>query len=86
MGRLQIRITDPTSHGGIIISGSANTLVNPLLEARITDLHACPLHGVNAIATGSGNTMTNGLLNARLFDLCICGAFICNGSPNTTTN
>ena len=86
MARLQVRITDPTSHGGMIVSGSTNTLVNPLLEARFTDLHACPIHGVNAIATGSPNTLTNALLNARIFDMCFCGAAIVMGSTNTMTN
>jgi len=86
MGRLQTRITDKTSHGGIIITGSGNTTVNGLLEARITDLHACPIHGVNCIVTGSPNTTTNSLLNSRLFDLCACGACLVTGSPNMTTN
>jgi len=86
MGRLQIRITDITSHGGVIVTGSHNTTVNNLVEARITDVHICPIHGANVIVTGSPNTTTNQLLNARLFDLCACGAAIVTGSPNTTTN
>jgi len=84
--RKQIRITDKTSHGGIIISGSSNTTVNGLLLARITDYHACPIHGVNCIISGSNNTTTNSLNNARLYDTCACSAIIITGSENTTTN
>ncbi len=84
--RLQVRLSDATSHGGTIVSGSPNTIVNSLPEARLTDAHACPLHGVNCIVSGSENTVTNNLPNARIIDVCACGAVIVTGSPNTTTN
>lgn len=84
--RLQVRLMDFTSHGGVIVTGSNNDLVNVRPEARLFDIHVCPLHGVNCIVTGSGNTMTNRRLNARIFDTCACGAAIVSGSPNTSTN
>ena len=86
MPRKQIRMWDPTTHGGVIVSGSFNTRVNTRMEARLTDLHACPIHGVNVISSCSDNTVTNNLGNARLWDSCACGALICDGSPNTTDN
>ena len=86
MSRLQVRLSDVTSHGGIIASGSFNSIVNCLPEARLFDIHVCPLHGVNCIVTCSGNTFTNVRGNARIFDMCACGAAIVTGSPNTTTN
>ena len=84
--RNQVRLTDVTSHGGVIVSGSFNTIVNFLPEARIFDVHVCPIHGVNCIVSGSFNTLTNARLNARIFDTCGCGASIVMGSFNTYTN
>jgi uncharacterized Zn-binding protein involved in type VI secretion len=83
---LQVRIGDVTSHGGVIVSGSPNTPVNAIPEARLTDIHICPIHGGNIIVSGSFNTNTNILPNARIGDVCACGACIVTGSPNTTTN
>jgi uncharacterized Zn-binding protein involved in type VI secretion len=83
--RKQQRFTDPSSHGGVIASGSSDTIVNKLLLARITDTHICPFHGVNMIVSGSSVTKTNKLSNARILDSCMCGAVLINGSNDTFT-
>jgi len=80
------RLTDSTNHGGVIISGSPNVITNNLPTARITDLHACPLHGINIIVSGSPNVIANGLNQSKVLDVCSCGALIATGSPNVIVN
>ena len=88
MGRLQTRLGDMTSHGGVIITGASRTFVNGRPLARLGDLHACPIpgHGVNPIVSGSPDTITEGRPNARIGDVTACGAVIVTGSPDTTDN
>lgn len=86
MARNQIKVVSPTSHGGIIISGSGNSITEGTPLSRIFDVHICPFHGPNFIASGSGDTFTNGLPNARLGDVCACGAVILPGAASRFTN
>ena len=76
------RLTDTISHGGEIITGSPNTILNNLQVARIGDLVDCAIHGINAIITGSSTVIVNGVGVARLFDRTECGAEIVTASPN----
>ena len=80
------RLGDATCHGGVIITGSPTTYDNGPPIARIGDLHACPIHGVNCIVTGSPTTSDNGPPVARIGDMCACGAAIVSGSPTTTVD
>lgn len=84
MSTPQARLGDSSSHGGVIISAAARTMVNGIPVARMGDLHVCPIpgHGVTSIVTGSTTTLTEGRPNARLGDQCGCGAVIVAGSPN----
>ena len=84
----QARLGDISSHGGIIVTGAARTLVNGMPVARMLDLHVCPIpfHGITPIVTGSTDTSTEGLPNARVGDITACGAIILTGSPNTEDN
>ena len=77
------RLGDCTSHGGVIVTGSPKFFDNGPPVARITDLHACPIHGINCIVTGSPTTISDSLPVARIGDLCACGAVIVSGSPTT---
>ncbi len=88
MAKPQARMGDMSSHGGVIITGAARTVVNGKPVARIGDLHACPMpfHGVTSIITGSEDTMTEGKPNARIGDMTGCGAVIVTGSPNCNDN
>ena len=85
MGAFQARLGDITSHGGVIISGAARTLVNGRPVARLGDLHVCPIafHGITPIVTGSLDTLTEGRPNARVGDKTACGAQILTGSTDT---
>jgi uncharacterized Zn-binding protein involved in type VI secretion len=48
------RLGDISSHGGIIVTGAARTLVNGMPVARMLDLHVCPIpfHGITGIVKG----------------------------------
>jgi uncharacterized Zn-binding protein involved in type VI secretion len=83
----QARLGDISSHGGIIITAAARTLVDGRPVVRLLDLHVCPipLHGITPIITGAVRTLTEGLPNARVGDITACGAIILTGSPTTIT-
>jgi uncharacterized Zn-binding protein involved in type VI secretion len=77
------RVTDTIDHGGAIITGSPDTVVNDLPMARVTDQVQCNIHGTQTIVTGSGTLYCNSLPVARIGDLVSCGAVIVSGSPDT---
>lgn len=81
-----VRIGDPGSHGGAIVSGSPDVYANGLKVARVGDTYACPLHGANPIVTGSPDTFANGAKVARVGDSTACGATLVDGSPDTYCN
>ncbi len=86
MAKPQARLGDATSHGGTIITGALSVSVDGRPLARMGDLHACPLHGLNPIVSGSPDTLTEGKPNARLGDVTACGAVIISASPTTNDN
>lgn len=57
-----IRLGDPTTHGGSVITGSSQTIVKGKPIARVGDLVACPItgHGVNPIVEGEANFLDDG--------------------------
>jgi len=83
MGQPATRLGDSTSHGGAIISGSGDVIIDGMPAGRLGDPHACPLpgHGANAITSGYTNILINGIPAAAINDLCACGATIVTGSP-----
>jgi uncharacterized Zn-binding protein involved in type VI secretion len=85
-GRDYMRLGDPGSHGGQIVTASENTLVNGRGAARVGDIYACPIHGPNPIVTGSPNCLCNGRRIARLNDVTACGATLGPGSPDSKVN
>ncbi|WP_425641695.1 YwqJ-related putative deaminase [Marinomonas gallaica] len=54
--------------------------------ARITDAHACPIHGRNSITAGSPDVFTNKLNSARVTDGEACGSAIVAGSAGVFIN
>jgi len=76
------RIGDAISHGGVIITGSSNVMVNGLGVARLGDSVNCAIHGLRVISTASAITHANGLGVAREGDFVTCGAVIVTGSSN----
>jgi len=74
MNRPLIRAGDPTSHGGTVVEGSDNFIVDGKPVARAGDKVSCPLHGDNAIDSGSDTYLTDARPTARDGDTTACGA------------
>lgn len=75
-------IGSSSSHGGSIITGDPNVLVNGKLVSRKGDLHTCPLpgHGVTAIVGNCVETLIiDGAPVAKVGSVCGCGAVISSG-------
>lgn len=74
MNRPLIRVGDPTSHGGQVLAGSANMIVDGKPVARVGDKVSCPIHGDTTVASGSPTYITDGQPTARDGDTTACGA------------
>lgn len=72
MSKNVVRLGDPTSHGGKVITASSTSLVDGKAIALIGDLVSCPKpgHGVNKIITGSESCFSDG--KAIVVEDCIC--------------
>lgn len=71
-----IVVGDRTSHGGTVLEGAADTLVDGKPVARIGDRVNCPKKGHSAavIISGDQTCFANGRPIARHGDKCSCGA------------
>ncbi|HBZ17297.1 PAAR domain-containing protein [Pantoea sp. NPDC088449] len=77
------RISDSISHGGSIISGSGNVMINSLPAAAVGISNAvCSIDGSTVVASGSGTVFINNQPAARISDSTACGATIVSGSGN----
>ena len=49
-----IRLGDPTTHGGTVVSASSTTIINGIHVARLGDSVTCPIpgHGTDLAASG----------------------------------
>lgn len=81
-----VRVGDPGSHGGTVVTGSPDVTANGAQVARVGDTYACPIHGSNPIVSGSADTFANGQAVARVGDATACGATLTDGSPDTFCN
>jgi uncharacterized Zn-binding protein involved in type VI secretion len=81
-----IRLGDPGSHGGTVVTASGDVKANGIGVARIGDTYDCPDHGPNPIASGSPDTYANGRRVARVGDTTACGATLLGGSPDVEVN
>jgi len=72
MGRNVVRLGDPTTHGGKVISASSTTIVEGKTVALVGDLVVCPIqgHGVNKIIEGSKTCYSDG--KPVVIDNCLC--------------
>ncbi|WP_211467019.1 PAAR domain-containing protein [Collimonas silvisoli] len=52
MNLYMIVVGDCTDHGGVVLSGSGNRLIDGKAIARIGDQVSCPRHGTNKIVEG----------------------------------
>jgi uncharacterized Zn-binding protein involved in type VI secretion len=82
------RVTDPTSHPGIVSGpGVANVLISGLPAACVGDIHTCmmpPLAGPHPPAPfpmGSTTVAIGGRPALRMGDVSSCGATILGGAP-----
>lgn len=69
-----IRVGDPTSHGGEVLTGSTHMVVDGKPVARRGDKVSCPIHGDTVIDSASPTYLTDGKGTARDGDTTACGA------------
>jgi uncharacterized Zn-binding protein involved in type VI secretion len=76
--RKVIRLNDPTSHGGKVISAAPHSTVLGVAVARKGDLCTCPLpgHGVCKIAEGDPDVLIDGVPVAFDGHKTDCGAML----------
>ncbi len=74
--RKVIRLNDPTSHGGKVISAAPHSTVLGKAVARKGDLCSCPIKGHDActIAEGDDNVLIDGVPVALEGHKTSCGA------------
>lgn len=77
------RLGDTSTHGGQIVTSATKTSVEDKLVARVTDILACPLHGLNPILTGSDDFTAENQKVARSGSVTSCGAIIIGGASKT---
>jgi uncharacterized Zn-binding protein involved in type VI secretion len=78
-----IRLNDPTSHGGTVVSVAATHFtVGGIAVARIGDKCTCPLHGNGTITEGDPNHTIDGIAVAYNGHKTSCGATL----TSTVTN
>lgn len=82
------RVTDVTTHGGMITGpGKATVLIGKMPAAVLGDMHVCPIPPpvhvptVSAFIAGSGTVMIGGMPALRISDSCVCGATAAVGEP-----
>lgn len=79
-----IRLGDPTSHGGKVVSAAANYEIMGLQVARLGDKVTCPQkgHGVVTIVEGDPNWLIDGIPVALEGHKTSCGASLISTLPN----
>lgn len=86
MGRPFIRIGDRTSHGGVVIQGSPESVVDGKAIARVGDRVTCPKSGhgeTTVIVSGDPTCIIDGQPAARHGDKTACGATLLSSQANS---
>lgn len=86
MGRPFILVGDRTSHGGVVVKGSAVSTVDGKPIARVGDEVTCPKRGhrgTTVISTGDPTCMIDGAPAARHGDMTACGATLLSSQVNS---
>ncbi len=80
-----IRLNDPTSHGGKVISAAPNSKVRGVAVARKGDRCTCPLpgHGLCRIAEGDPKLLIDGVPVAFEGHQTDCGATLISTMPTS---
>ncbi len=78
-----IRIGDPTSHGGVVISAQPKTVLFDKPVAVVGDKVSCPIkgHGVCAIVEGDPTWLVGGKAVALEGHKTACGAALISTMP-----
>lgn len=71
-----VRIGDPMSSGGVVVTGAEKTIVGCRPVARQGDIVICMRHGVRRIVTGSSKALVEKSGIARLGDIASCGCVV----------
>jgi uncharacterized Zn-binding protein involved in type VI secretion len=61
LGRKIVLVGDPTSHGGVVLTGSPTATVAGRAVARLGDEVSCPQHGNNRITEGDASYAVGGI-------------------------
>jgi uncharacterized Zn-binding protein involved in type VI secretion len=70
-----------STHGGLIIEGSAVVDVNGVPVARIGDRLQCPIHGLQPLISGGSTVVfVDGKAAAKKGSVAQCGAIITTGA------
>ena len=79
-----IRVNDPTSHGGFVVSGADKFEVDGRAVARVGDTCICPMEGHQdcTIAEGDPNFMIDGRAVAFDGHKTTCGATLHSTATN----
>ena len=81
-----VRLGDPTSHGGRVISASATHILGGIGIARVGDSVGCPIagHGVNPIVEGAPTFLIGGRSVALQGHHSACGCTLISTIPTAT--
>lgn len=79
-----IRLGDPTTHGGVVVSASSTTVINGKPVARVGDTVACPRkgHGTVVIVEGDPSWSEGGRAVALEGHKCSCGCALISTLPS----
>jgi uncharacterized Zn-binding protein involved in type VI secretion len=80
-----IRLNDPTSHGGMVVSAAPNSKVMGVAVARKGDRCTCPQRGHDncVIAEGDPEVLIDGVPVAFEGHLTSCGATLVSTMPSS---
>ena len=87
MSKPFIVIGDKTSHGGVVVEGSPQSVTSGKAIARVGDKVTCPEKGhggTTVIVSGDPTCMIDGKPAARHGDKTACGAVLIAGQSNTS--
>lgn len=85
-GKRVIRLGDPTTHGGTVVSASGTVIINGKQVARVGDSVTCPIpgHGVVTIIEGDTTWLDDGRPIALEGHKTSCGASLISTLPTFT--
>lgn len=81
-----VRLGDPTSHGGKVISASITHSIGGIGIARVGDKVACPMpgHGINPIVEGAQTYLIGGRMVALQGHHSACGCTLISSLMTAT--